>query len=103
VVKFLVSPVVSVVVVVVVVVVSVALVNGGRGALDSVVLLLRLLFPIGTTLVVGVVVVAGAAGAAGVVAAAHLQLQRRRQIHSLALKISHTKNIKIKSIGCKKL
>jgi hypothetical protein len=61
-----------------------------------------LIFPIGSALVVGVVVVAGAAGAAGVVAAAHLQLQRRRQIHSLALKISCKKEFKI-HFGWKKL
>jgi hypothetical protein len=60
-----------------------------------------LIFPLSSALV-GVVVVAGAAGAAGVVAAAHLQLQRRRQVHRLALKIS-CKNIKKNLRAQKKL
>jgi hypothetical protein len=57
--------------------------------LSTVVMLLRRrpVFPTGTA-----IVVAGAARAAGFVAAAHLQLQRRRQVHRLALKISCKNN-----------
>jgi hypothetical protein len=43
--------------------------------------------------------VAGAAGAAGVVAATHLQLQRRRQVDCLALNIHKNKFLCVK---CKK-
>jgi len=70
---------------------------GGDGVLGvPVAVILLFIVPIANALIV-VGASAGATGAAGVLATAHLQLQRRRQIHRLALKIS-CKNIIKKSI-----
>jgi uncharacterized protein (TIGR03382 family) len=71
------------------------------GVLNSVLVAVILLFivPIANALIV-IGASAGAAGTAGVVAAAHLQLQRRRKVHRLALKIS-CENIKKVPLGAK--